>query len=105
MQAYTLQESDWQKTTDQAKDLQDTIKAHLHACKRDSQNWFQAMPDPNRDGAYQMVLNSMCDDVSTNPDSSGPWIGSKAAHFKHTFKGRTCKDVEINMTPGSMVCN
>lgn len=101
MQAYTLQEQEWQGTSEQVKDLPDGMLEHMRAFRAESQSKFQALLDRTHGGQYQAVLNSMCDDVTPN---AGPWIGTERTHYKHTFKGRTCKSVEINMTPGFMVC-
>ena len=42
----------------------------------------------------------MCDELVVN---RGPWVGSDKTLFKHTFKGRVLKEVEIDMAPGAMV--
>lgn len=101
MQAYTIHDNDWQEQPQQPKELPDVIHAHLRACQVEAQQRVQQLPDPNQAGAYQAVLNSICDDVAAG--RGGPWVGSDKAHYKHTFKGRTCKEVEIDMAPGSMV--
>ena len=78
--------------------MPDVILENLRSCQSTLQDRLRVAPNAYSSDALQDVLSSMCD------NNEVPWIGrSEKGHYKHTFKGRILKQVEIDMAPGTKV--